>query len=274
LERGFEATAVGIDVGATKIAAGLVDLETGRVDERTQVPTGQARGGEAVLGDCAALAERLGGGRLPVGIGLCELVGLDGRPRSADTVDWRSLDVLSAIEAPRVVLESDVRAAARAETRFGAGVGRSPFLFVIVGSGASMCLVVGGEPYPGAHGHAVVLGAPPVEALASGLALQRLSGLDRAESVLAGGEHAELVQTAAAVLAQTLAVLANALDPAVIVLGGGVGGNAGFRAQVTRELTGRIAYPTASPLEVVGSTLGADGGIVGAALSAALTVAR
>ncbi len=261
--------AVGIDVGGTKIAAGLVETATGRVHERRQLPTNPARGGEAVLGDCAALAEELGAGGLPIGIGLCELVGLDGRARSADTVDWRDLDAAAAIGAPRVVVESDVRAAARAEARFGAGAGRSPFLYVIVGSGASMCLVVDGEPYPGAHGQAVVLGAPPVEAIASGLALQRLSGLGRAQDVLASEEHDELVASAAAALGQTLAVLANALDPALIVLGGGLGGADGFRARVGLELAARIAYPAEPALEVVGSLLEADGGIVGAALSAA-----
>ena len=137
-----------------------------------------------------------------------------------------------------------------------------------------MCLVVGGEPYPGARGQAVVLGAPPVEAIASGLALQRLSGLDRAEDVLTGEEHDALVASAAAALGQTLAVLANALDPTLIVLGGGLGGNAGFRARVEAELTARFAYPAEPPLELVGSLLEADGGIVGAALSAVGAAAR
>ena len=274
MEREFEAAAVGIDVGGTKIAAGLVVLATGRVVERRHVPTEPGRGGEAVLRDCAALAAELGAGRLPVGIGLCELVDLDGRPKSADTVDWRGLGVAAAVDAPRVVVESDVRAAARAEARFGAGKGRSPFLYVIVGSGASMCLVVDGEPYPGARGQAVVLGAPPVETVASGLALQRLSGLARAEDVLAGGEHEGLVASAAASLGQTLAVLANALDPAVIVVGGGLGGDAGFRARVAREVSARIAYPAEPALELVGSLLEADGGVVGAALAAAGAAAR
>ena len=98
----------------------------------------------------------LGAGKLPVGLGLCELVDLDGRPASADTIEWRGLDLAAAIEAPRVVLESDVRAAALAEAAFGAGAGRSPFLFAIVGTGASVCLVVDGRPYarrarPGDH---------------------------------------------------------------------------------------------------------------------------
>jgi predicted NBD/HSP70 family sugar kinase len=268
LAQTIEATAVGIDVGGTKIAAGRIDCATGQVLERRQVPTDPARGGAAVLADCSALAEELGAGPLPVGIGICELVSLDGRATSADTIDWRSLDVAAAFASPGVTLESDVRAAARAEAHFGAGKERSPFLYAVVGSGASVCLVVDGEPYAGARGHAVVLGAPPVETVASGLALQRLSGLARAEDVLGREEHGELVAEAAAALGQTLAVLVNALDPALIVLGGGVGGNRGFRACVATEVAVRVAYPADPALEIVGSELGADGGIVGAALSA------
>ena len=92
--------ALGIDVGGTKIAAGVVDVGSGRILERRQVPTLAERGGAAVLADCAALALELGGGTLPVGIGLCELVSLDGRPTSADTVDWRALDVGFRVRCP------------------------------------------------------------------------------------------------------------------------------------------------------------------------------
>ncbi len=253
MTQGFDATAVGIDVGGTKIAAGLVELATGDVLERRQQPTDPARGGAAVLDDCAALARELGEGRLPVGIGLCEIVDLDGHARSAETVDWRSLDVSAAIGAPRVTLESDVRAAARAEARFGAGAGRSPFLYVIVGTGASCCLVVDGEPFMGSRGAAVVLGAPPVESLASGRAIERGARIEEAASALG----------------QTVAVLANALDPRLIVLGGGLGGDVGFRERVAARVRELWAYPYEPALELVGSQLGADGGIIGAALAAA-----
>jgi glucokinase len=262
--------AVGIDVGGTKIAAGLVDTATGAVLERRRIPTRPERGGAAVLADCAALAAELGEARFPVGIGLCELVDLDGRPVSADTLDWRELDVAAAVGAPRVVLESDVRAAALAEATFGAGVGVSPFLFVIVGTGASACLVVDGRPYAGARGEAIVLGAPPVEEIASGRALARAAGLERAEDVLADPVHAGLVREAAEALGRSLAVLVNALDPALVVLGGGLGAEEAFRARVERAVHERVAYPRTPPLDVVASRLGSDGGLVGAALSAAL----
>jgi glucokinase len=266
-------SAVGIDVGGTKIAAGLVAGGSGRILAREELATRPERGGEAVLADCAALALALGGGEVPVGVGLCELVGLRGRPESADTVDWRDLDVSGAIPAPRVVLESDVRAAARAEALFGAGVDRSPFLHVVVGTGASACLVLDGKPYAGARGRAIVLGAPPVERIASGQALARRAGVERAEAMLPDPAWASLVDEAAAALGQVLAVLVNALDPDVLVLGGGLGGEPSFRERVAAAVRSSIAYPPTPMLEILGSQLGPDGGLVGAAL-AALDCAR
>jgi glucokinase len=260
--------AVGIDVGGTKIAAGLVDVVTGRLHRRLQLPTRPEREGHEVLSDCGGLAAELGEGALPVGIGLCELVGLDGRPASADTVEWRDLDLAAAIEAPRIVLESDVRAAALAEAAFGAGAGRSPFLFAIVGTGASVCLVVDGRPYAGSRGQAITLGAPPVELVASGRALALAAGVERAEDVVTDPRHASLVDTAATALGQVLAVLANALDPALIVLGGGLGTEPTFAARVEAACHPLLEYPSTPALALVASQLGQDGGIVGAALRA------
>ncbi len=259
--------AVGIDVGGTKLAAGLVETTTGRLLERAQMRTRPERGGAAVLADCAALAAELGNGEVPVGIGLCELVDLAGRPASADTIDWRDLDAAAAIAAPHVVVESDVRAASLAEARLGAGVGRSPFLFAIVGTGASACLVVDGRPYAGATGKAIVLGAPPVEHVASGRALARAAGLAGAEEVLADPALTGLVDAAAMALGQALAVLANALDPTLIVVGGGLGGEPVFRGRVAAACRSLLAYPVTPELEIVGSAV-VDGGIVGAALCA------
>jgi glucokinase len=259
---------LGIDVGGTKIAAGVVDRETGALLARREVPTRPERGGAAVLDDCVRLAAELGGGRLPVGIGLCELIDLAGRPTSADTVDWRGLDPADAIEAPSVTVESDLRAAALAEARFGAGAGASSFLFAIVGTGASACLVVDGRPYAGSRGEAIVLGAPPVEHVASGPALARAAGLTRAEDVLADPAHTGLVEVAARALGGVLAVLANALDPSLIVLGGGLGSEPSFRERVARECRVLLAYPRTPPLRVVSSRLAPDGGVIGAALVA------
>ena len=74
--------ALGLDVGATKIAAARVDTSTRR--GRRGAPARRPRpsaGSDAVLADCRALAAELGSG-LPVGLAVCELVDPQGRLRS------------------------------------------------------------------------------------------------------------------------------------------------------------------------------------------------
>ena len=76
---------IGIDVGGTKLAAGLVDRTTGRVHGHLRVPTAKERGPAAILADCVALAEQLAAVEpvSAIGLGLCELVDREGRPDSA-----------------------------------------------------------------------------------------------------------------------------------------------------------------------------------------------
>ena len=214
--------ALGIDVGGTKIAAGVVDPSTGRrpgsaagADETRA----RRRGGAARLRRAGRRARRRAACRSGSACASwsTSTAGRRARTRSTGAASTRR----PRSSAPRVVVESDLRAAALAEARFGAGAGVSPFLFAIVGTGASACLVVDGRPYAGGRGEALVLGAPPVEQVASGPALARAAGLERAEDVLADPAHAPLVDAAAAALGSVLAVLANALDPSLVVLGGG-----------------------------------------------------
>ncbi len=159
--------AIGIDVGGTKIAAGLVDLTRGVIDERRSIPTLPERGGAAVLADVLALARALhDAARAPVvaiGLGVCELVGPAGEITSDFTIAWRGTDVRGALAgiAPAAV-DADVRAHALAEAVFGAGRGHDTFVFASVGTGISSCLVQQGVPYAGARGNALVLATGPV----------------------------------------------------------------------------------------------------------------
>jgi len=152
--------ALGIDVGGTKTAAGVVDLAKGRVCLRRQQPTLASRSGEAVLADVFALAQSVlaearaaGSEPASIGIGVAELVSPSGTVVSDATIRWNGLPVRERFEALLpTTIDADVRAAARAEASFGAGAGLTSFVFVTVGTGISSCLVIDGEPYRGARG--------------------------------------------------------------------------------------------------------------------------
>jgi glucokinase len=172
--------AVGLDVGGTKIAGGLVAFPSGTILTRRTLPTGADRGGEAVLEDALALAAELleaAGQRqvevLGIGVAVAELVDCAGNVTSGQTIAWAGLPVqgrfwalCSGSSAPGggttpAVVEADVRAAALAEALFGAGREFRLFVYVTVGTGISCCLVQEGRPFPGAHGNALVMASGP-----------------------------------------------------------------------------------------------------------------
>jgi glucokinase len=256
--------AVGVDVGATKIAAARVDVDRGAILAARRIPTAAQRGPDAVLADCRALVAELGDGVATAGIAVCELVDPSGRVCSAETVDWREVDLGSFDR-----VESDVRAAALAEARFGAGRDEPDFLYVSVGSGISHCLMTGGEPRLGVRGSAIGTGAPLVERWSGGLALARRTGHASAEEALADPAAADAVEDAARRLGRALAALVNALDPGAVIIGGGLGLHDGYRARVEAALRADVYDPRARDLPVLPAALGADAPVIGAALAAA-----
>ena len=274
---------VGIDVGATKVAAALFTPSTGAIDRWTFIATEPRRGGAAVLADCVALAAQAASGRAvgAVGVGVCELVDCEGAITSASSFDWRGLDVGAAFsEIAPVRVESDVRAAALAESVQGAGRGLHSFLYVNSGSGVSSALVLDGVPYPGSRGNAILMGAGPfnVERQASGTAIARQSGRVSAER-LAGAaatgdaEASAVIRRAASALGEAIAFAVNLLDPEAVVLGGGLALGGGlYRQTLEQTLRAHIWADSTRTLEVRASPLGGKAGVIGAALVGAALV--
>jgi glucokinase len=262
--------ALGLDVGGTKIAAALVDLERGTINTARRIPTAPQRGSDAVLADCRALVAELGEGAVAVGLALCELVDGEGRVRSAETVDWRGVDLLATFDG----VDSDVRAAAVAEARFGHGHDWPDFLYVTVGSGVSHCLMVDGRPRLGARGSAIGTGAPLVERWSGGLALARRSGHTTAEDALAAPAAADVVEEGARRLGLALAALVNGLDPGAVIVGGGLGLTDSYRERVEAALRAAVYDPEARDLPFLPAALRADGPVIGAAIEAAARARR
>lgn len=288
---------VGIDVGGTKLAAALVHFPEAAIVARRLLPTRPERGSRAVLDDVAALAHELAAAALPtkvsgVGLAVPELVDSQGRITSAATLDWRGVrweDPFTGLGP--VSIEADVRAAAMAEARWGAGQGLSWFVYVSMGTGISSAIVQNGRALTGARGNALVLGSgryPLVcpscgarherhlEGFASGPAMVercRSSGLadiSSAEQVLAAAAAdplaMDVVETAAAALGASVAFLVNVVDPEAVVVGGGLGLAGGLYWDVfVASLRSCIWSPETRALGVLQAALGADAGLIGAA---------
>ena len=135
--------AVGIDVGGTKVAAAVVRFPKGEIGEVHEFSTKPQRGSGVVLHDVEALTvkvlERAGkqqGRFFGVGIGVCELVDREGELRSANCIGWKAKQVRQALGRFGMVrIEADVRAAALAESLFGAGKDTESFFVCDGGDG-------------------------------------------------------------------------------------------------------------------------------------------
>ncbi|MCW2615235.1 MAG: glucokinase, family [Frankiales bacterium] len=152
---------IGVDVGGTKVAAGLVD-ENGAILARARRPTPSASPSdvEDVIAACVRelrdAPEAVGREVEAVGVGAAGFITAD---RStilvAPNLSWRDEPLRDAV-AERVglpvVVENDANAAAWAEYRFGAGQGESHLVVVTVGTGIGGGMVLGGELYRGRFG--------------------------------------------------------------------------------------------------------------------------
>jgi predicted NBD/HSP70 family sugar kinase len=287
--------AIGIDVGGTKIAAGLVDLETGVVVNRREKATRPKRGGEAILRDVVSFANELRSDAIAIGVGVAELVDREGKIVSNATIDWLKTPVrerLSKILPTQ--LEADVRAAARAEARFGAGVETKIFLYVTVGTGISCCLMIDGRPYLGARGLTGTFAsarylAPlldhrlnptlPLEDFSSGPALakryffrahQEIDAREVTARAKTGDVIArEIVESGGRALGAAIGQLVNTLDPEAVVIGGGLGCAGGvFHAALKTAFYENLWSKLHSNVPIYPAKLGPDAGIIGAALAA------
>ena len=249
-------SAVGVDVGGTKIAAALVTSE-GVVGPVRTIPTPAASGGEAVLDAIAGLVREVAGRQELVGVGVGTAGVVDaarGRILSATDsfADWVGTGVADGLRArlglERVEVRNDVDAHALGEAWLGAGAGASSVLMVAVGTGVGGALVLDGRLRTGAHhvagelGHVPAVGAEGLrctcgrpghlEALASGPALARRYGVLSGESVDArevarraaagDGPAVRAIGDAAACLGRAVAGILTVVDPELVVVGGGV----------------------------------------------------
>lgn len=150
------ALTIGVDVGGTKVAAGVVD-EDGTILARSRRPTPSASP-DHVEETIAAIVTDLRRQHEveAVGIGAAGFIDVDrSRVLFAPNLVWRDEplrdDVAKRIGLP-VVVENDANAAAWAEYRFGAGRGEPNLVCVTVGTGIGGGLVIDGALYRGRFG--------------------------------------------------------------------------------------------------------------------------
>jgi glucokinase len=231
---------IGLDVGGTKIAAGVVS--GGTVLERLEQPT--PVGGSSAV---ETMFEMIGSLRQrhdvveAVGVGAAGMVEWpDGHIKWAPNNAYHDLPLRKRLEEVTglpAVVDNDANAAAWAEARYGAGAGRRDVLVVTVGTGIGSGFILDDRLYRGStglggeFGHITVAPDGPVcgcgnrgclEAVASGTALGR-EGRAAAEASPTGA-IATLAGDPARVTGEVVFAAAKAGDPAAIGLFDKLGG--------------------------------------------------
>jgi glucokinase len=227
------ASAIGIDVGGTKINAFRVRRD-GSVHQRRTVPTPADDPEAAIEAMIGAARDVLAPDVIAIGLGVAGLVdATEGVMRFSPNVAWRQLPIGArfheALGLP-CQLDNDANVAAWGEWRFGAGRGYRHMLLVTLGTGIGGGIVAGRRLFRGAHGfggeigHIIVEPNGPLcgcgnrgcwEQVASGHAIGRLGrrvARERPDSMLAslaGGDPD-------AVTGETVTMAAHRGDPAAI----------------------------------------------------------
>jgi len=156
------APVLGVDVGGTKVAVGLVDRD-GKIlaqGRKPMVANGTAEAGlEAVAGAIDSLASSVPGGIHSIGI--CAPGPLD--PKSGVVLNppnlpcWRDFPLAEKIRSKYhvpVKVDNDANAAALAETRWGAARGFRFVFYATIGTGIGTGIVFDGRIYHGNTGSA------------------------------------------------------------------------------------------------------------------------
>jgi glucokinase len=149
---------IGVDVGGTKVAAGVVD-EHGKIIEKLKHATPAARPDQTADVIADVVNELLGRHEATaVGIGAAGFVD---ESRSmvlfAPNLAWRDEPVKKRVEeriGMTVVVENDANAAAWAEAKLGAARDQQHMMLITVGTGIGAGVVLDGRLYRGRFGSA------------------------------------------------------------------------------------------------------------------------
>lgn len=288
-------TFVGADIGGTNARVALVD-EHGHIlrAQRAHLPDHSPAGVVAIVH--GLLGQLLEGQPLPgaVGVGFAAMV-RGGVVVNAPQFGWRNVDFGAMLEKAlgrTVRLANDLSAAAWGEHKAGAARGLSDTLTVFVGTGVGSAVITQGRLLTGATGVAgefghtkmVAEGGRPcgcgetgcLESYVGGARLtawMREAGLAGTptdlERLAASGDATArtLYETAVGYLSLAIANQVTMLNPAMVVLGGGVLGHApGMVARVKETIQRRSGAAARDGLKVELAALGDNSGLVGAAL--------
>ncbi len=290
-----EKRVIGLDLGGTKILAGVVDRE-GHVEQRREHPTPTASQDELLAGLDTAVEELLTDGIAALGFGLPSPIDQrSGRALQAVNIPLKDIDFRARMKERfglPVGIENDANAAAYAEFQFGAARDVESMIMLTLGTGCGGGAVIDGKLFRGwaEFGHIVIeydglpcqgtcTGRGHLEPYVTGTAATKLAQAEFGPAVdahrlvrLANEGEARAVEILAGIgrrLGAGIGSLVNIFNPELVVIGGGFAAAGDFVLDPAREILQREALAGAGyRVPIVRAELGTAAGLIGAGLVA------
>ncbi|MFL5951974.1 MAG: ROK family protein [Gaiellaceae bacterium] len=287
---------IGVDLGGTKILAGIVDRD-GQVERRREHATPVTSQDELLAGLDAAVEELLDDQIAAVGFGIPSPIDqITGRAQQAvnipldASIDFRTR-MSERFRLP-VGIENDANAAAYAEFHFGAAREADTMVMLTLGTGCGGGAVLNGRLYRGwaEFGHIVIeydgipcqgtcTGRGHLEAYVTGVAAAKLAqevfgppvDAHRLVRLADEGEPRaiEILDGIGRRLGAGIGSLVNIFNPELVVIGGGFAAAGDFILDPAREIVKREGLAGAGErVRIVRAELGTAAGLIGAGLVA------
>jgi len=287
---------IGVDLGGTKILAGVVD-DRGQVERRREYPTPTGSQDELLAGLDTAIEELRTEDIAGLGLGLPSPIDQKaGRALQAvniplgESVDFRGR-MRERFGLP-VGIENDANAAAYAEFKFGAARDVETMVMLTLGTGCGGGAVVDGKLFRGwaEFGHMVIVhdgipcqgtctGRGHLEPYVTGVAAAKLAQAEFGPAVDAhrlvrlaneGEQRAiEILDGIGRHLGSGIGTLVNIFNPELVVIGGGFAAAGDFVLDPAREVMRREALARrGDQIPIVRAELGTAAGLIGAGLVA------
>ena len=290
-----EKRVIGVDLGGTKILAGVVDRE-GHVERRREHRTPTASENELLAGLDEAVEELLTDEIAALGFGIPSPIDQrTGRALQAVNIPLTDIDFRGRMKERfglPVGVENDANAATYAEFRFGAARDVDSMIMLTLGTGCGGGAVVDGELFRGwaEFGHIVIVyeglpcqgtctGRGHLEPYVTGVAAGKLAAEEFGPAVdahrlvrLADEGEARAIEILDGIgrhLGAGVGSLVNIFNPDLVVIGGGFAAAGDFILDPAREILRREALARAGyRVPIVRAELGTAAGLIGAGLVA------
>lgn len=285
---------IGVDLGATKIAAGLVTKD-GRVSNQMKIKTQASQGPKKIIDNLVNLIRQYKS--FKVGLAVAGQIDIKkGKIIFAPNMSClNNFSLVSTLQEKlgkrfKIKIDNDANCFALAENKFGAGKGVKNIVCLTLGTGIGGGVIIDNRLYHGQGfgselGHMIIESngrlcpcgkRGHLEAYASGGAIERrykkiadkkLSATEIEKKAKQGDKIAkQIYKEASQYLARGLASLVNILDPEIIIIGGGVGVRSQLIYKYFKPEIEKNIFFKDRRVKIQKSKLGEKAGIIGAAM--------